>query len=272
MAFPYKVGFMGAGNMSQTIIKGLIEAKVVPSNHIFASNRTPGKLLKVKDQWNLKTLETNEELVEASDIVILAMKPQDFGRAVDPVASLFLEKQVVISLAAGITIESLQKKLPQCRIARVIPNTPSLIGRGVIGYLLEDVDQGLESIVQDLFTPLGFVIKTDDETQLEGLMISCSSGVGFVYELMNYFQDWVEERGFDSITARRMVVETFLGSSLLAAQQKEASLEDLQQKVTSKKGVTAAGLESMRELEIERLLRYSFEKAGLRNQELAKEG
>jgi pyrroline-5-carboxylate reductase len=67
------------------------------------------------------------------------------------------------------------------------------------------------------------------------------------------------------------VVETFLGASLLASQQRDAPLEDLQTKVASKKGVTAAGLQSMRELEIERLLRYSFEKAFLRNQELAKQ-
>ena len=88
---------------------------------------------------------------------------------------------------------------------------------------------------------------------------------------MMYWQDWIEERGFDPEVARKMTVETFLGASLLAAQANGTPLEDLQNKVTSKKGITAAGLQSMRELEIERTLRYSFEKAALRNQELAKE-
>ncbi len=270
MAVPYKIGFMGMGNMAQTIVKGLVESKTLSPSQIFASNRTPGKLVKAVDLWGIKSLPNNEELVEACEIVILAMKPQDFAVAIDPIASLFYEKQIVISLAAGITTAALQKKLPQCRIARVIPNTPSTINRGVIGYLVDEIDLGLEIVVEDLFKPLGFVLPTEDEDQLEGLLISCSSGTGFVFELMTYFQDWVEERGFDPITARKMVVETFAGASLLASQQRETSLEDLQSKVTSKKGVTAAGLESMRELEVERLLRYSFEKAALRNQELAK--
>ena len=270
MAIPYKVGFMGMGNMAQTIVKGLIESKTLNPSQVNASNRTPGKLIKAVDLWGIKTFPNNEELVESSEIVILAMKPQDFHSAIDPIASLFYEKQIVISLAAGITHSALQKKLPQCRVARVMPNTPSIINRGVIGYLIDEDDSGIEIVVEDLFRPLGYVMKTEDESQLEGLMISCSSGTGFIFELMTYFQDWIEERGFDPITARKMVVETFAGASLLAAQQPQTHLEDLQNKVTSKKGVTAAGLESMRELEIERLLRYSFEKAALRNQELAK--
>jgi len=126
-------------------------------------------------------------------------------------------------------------------------------------------------VIEDLFRPLGLVRETEDEMQFEALMVACSAGTGFVFELMSYFQEWIEERGFDPLDARRMIIETFAGASLLAAQQKDLTLEDLQQKVTSKKGVTAAGLESMRELEVERLLRYSFEKAALRNQELAKQ-
>lgn len=271
MAIPYKVGFIGVGNMAQTIIKGLIESNVVVPQHIFASNRSPGKLQKVSDLWGIQAMPNNEEVVEASDIVILAMKPQDFGKAIDPIASLFFEKQIVISLAAGINSDTLGKKIPQCRTVRVMPNTPSLIRRGVIGHYSIEEDPSLEIIVEDLFSPLGFVLKTEDEEQFDALMISCSSGTGFVFELMTYFQDWIEERGFDPITARKMVVETFLGASLLASSQKTSSIEELQQKVTSKKGVTAAGLESMRELELERLLRLSFEKAALRNQELAKQ-
>jgi pyrroline-5-carboxylate reductase len=269
MSLHYKVGFIGVGHMAQAIIKGLVESQVIPPHHIFAYNRTPGKLNKAKETWNIQASANNEELIEASDIVVLAVKPQDFISAIDPLVAQFNEKQIVISLAAGITLDTLGKKLPQCRLVRVMPNTPSIIGKGVIGYLMEEGDAGLESVVEDLFKPLGSVFKTDTEEQFEALMISCSSGTGFVFEFMMYFQDWVEERGFDPITARKLVVDTFVGAGLLANQQKDLGLEEMQNKVTSKKGVTAAGLESMRELEIERLLRYSFEKAALRNQELA---
>lgn len=270
MLIPYKLGFIGMGNMAQSIIKGLIESKAIQPNHLIASNRSPGKLQKAVETWGITAVSTNEDVVDKADVVILSMKPQDLNAAVDPLISAFRENQVVISLAAGFTTQMLRKKLPNTRLVRVIPNTPAVIGKGVIGYLVPTEDNGLESLVEDIFSPLGHVFAVDDDEQMEALMVCCSCGPGFIYEFMMYFQDWVEERGFEPEIARKMVVETFVGGSLLASQNKELSLEDLQNKVASKKGVTVAGLESMRELEIERLLRYSFEKAALRNQELAK--
>lgn len=272
MAFPYKIGFIGTGHLSQTIIKALIETKIVNPTQVYGSNRSPGKLQKAVDTWGIHSMPTNEHLIDTVDIVVLGVKPQDFSSAIDPYLSAFNDKQIVISLAAGINLRSLKKKLPQCRLVRVIPNTPAVIHRGVIGYLMGDKDIGLEGIIEDLFSPLGAVFKVIDEEQLEALMVSCSSGTGFVFEFMSYFQDWILERGFDEEVARRMVVETFLGAAQLAAQNHDLGLEELQSRVVSKKGVTAAGLESMREFEIERALRYSFEKAALRNQELAKQG
>lgn len=271
MEVHYKIGFIGVGNMAQAILKGLIDSKVVSHKSIFATNRSEGKLQKTSEFFSINALSSNEELIDQADVVILAMKPQDLSAAIDPIASTFRPGQIVISLAAGVTLRTLEKKLPDCRIVRVMPNTPALINKGVTGYLTSQKDAGLETLVEDLFSPLGSVIKVDDESQLEALMVSCSSGIGFVYEMMMYMQDWVEERGFEPEVARKMIVDTFLGASLLAHQSGNTQLEELQQKVTSKKGVTAAGLQSMRELEIERTLRYSLEKAALRNQELAKE-
>ena len=271
MAMHYKIGFLGAGNMTQAIVKGLVESNTTPANHIWVSNRTPGKLQKLSEQWVVQVAPNNEALIENCDVIVLATKPQDLGKAIEPLMSIFNPQQIVFSLAAGVTMNELEKKMQGCRLARVMPNTPATIKRGVTGYLLNMDDAGLETVVEDTFSPLGHVMKVEDESQLEALTVACASGTGFVFELMMYFQDWLEEHGFDLIDARKMVVKTFAGASLLAAKSQDKSLEDLQSRVTSKKGVTSAGLESMRELEIERLLRYSFEKAALRNQELAKQ-
>lgn len=272
MSFPYKVGFIGAGNMAQAMIKALVDTKTISPSNIFASNRSPGKLQKAVENWGITAAQINEQVIDACDIVVIAVKPQDFTSAIDPFVSSFRDKQIVVSLAAGLTLHDLQKKIPQSRVVRAMPNTPSVIQRGVIGYLMSDKekDRGLQVIVEDLLSPLGAVFQCADEEQLEALMVSCSSGTGFVFEFMSYFHDWILERGFEEADARRMVVETFLGAAQLAAQNHDLGLEELQSRVTSKKGVTAAGLESMREFEIERALRYSFEKAALRNRELAK--
>lgn len=265
-----KIGFFGAGNMAQAMIKGLIEGGI-PAKNIFASNRSQGKLQKLAETYGIQTASSNDELVDACDIIVLAVKPQDLLSALEPVTRAFDRSKIAISVAAGIRMEKLERYLQDARLVRVMPNTPSLIGRGVIGYLLnDDDDNALESTVEDLFTPLGKVIKVSDEDQFEALMVSCSSGTGFVFEMMMYWQDWIEEHGFSKEEARTMTIETFVGASLLAAQSREG-VEDLQARVTSKKGVTAAGLQSMRELEIERALRISFEKSAMRNKEMARE-
>lgn len=271
MAIPYKIGFIGFGNLAQAITKGLLDNKTLSPHQIYASNRSQGKLLKAQENLKINICGTNEELVDSVDVVVLSVKPQDLNSAIDPVISVFHEKQIVVSLLAGISLRSLEKKLPHCRIVRLMPNTPALISRGIFGFLLNKPDQGLQTLIEDICSPLGYTLQVDDEEQLESLMISTSSGVGFVFELMSYWQDWIEERGFDPQIARKMTVETFLGASQLAALNLNTPIEDLLGKVASKKGVTAAGLQSMRELEIERALRYSFEKSALRNQELAKE-
>ncbi|MBX2988489.1 MAG: pyrroline-5-carboxylate reductase [Bdellovibrionaceae bacterium] len=267
-----RIGFLGAGNMAQTMIRGLLETDFVVPEKILASNRTPGKLQKLSEQYGIRTTPNNEELVEQSDIVVLSVKPQDLLAALEPIARSFSQDQIVISLAAGVRMPVLEKLLPECRLVRLMPNTPSLIGRGVIGYLMnDDEDSALESTVEDLFSSLGQVLRMADEDQLEALMVACSSGTGFVFELMMYWQDWLMEHDFDQETARRMTVETFVGASLLASQSEQIPLEELQNRVASRKGVTTAGLQSMRELEIERALRISFEKAALRNSEIARD-
>lgn len=266
-----RIGFLGAGNMTQALIKGLVESKTLAAEKILVSNRSPGKLQKLKEQFGIHTCSTNEELVENSDIVILATKPQDLLQVIEPLSQFFHDDQIVMSLAAGINMKVLEKYLSHCRVCRVMPNTPTLINRGVIGLFANPKAPEVLDLIEDLFLPLGFVQRVETEEQLESLMIACSSGTGFIFELMMYWQEWLEEHDFESDVAKKMIIETFVGSSLLASQSMDTPLPDLQAKVASKKGITGAGLQSMRETEIERALRLSFEKAAMRNQEMSRE-
>ena len=254
--------------MAQALIKGLIHSKLISNDKIFASNRTPGKLIKLKENFQIQTKELNEEIVEICDIVVLAMKPQDLPAAISSLASQFNENQIVISLAAGISFNVLNKLIPIGRVVRLMPNTPSLIGKGLIGVISARKDEALMDIIKSISSGLGKVIEVENEDQFDSLMIACSSGTGFLFELMLYWQDWITERGFSPEIAKDMTIETFLGAAMLASESKHIDLEELQQRVTSKKGVTFAGLNSMRELEIERTLRISFEKAAMRAKEI----
>src|SRR4051812_9675781 len=96
-----KIGFLGAGNMAQAILRGLLETDFIQAKQIWVSNRTPGKLQKLEQEHHINIAASNEELVDNTDIVILAVKPQDLLGAIEPIARLFTENHIVISLAAG---------------------------------------------------------------------------------------------------------------------------------------------------------------------------
>ena len=132
-------------------------------------------------------------------------------------------------------------------------------------------DIRVDMFMDRMFKPLGLTVRLDEGEAYEAFTVATSAGVGFVFELMIYWQEWLEERGIDSELAQNMTVSTFLGAAELARQASPQSTGDLQAQVTSKKGVTSAGLLSMRELEVERGIRYSFEKAALRDRELVQD-
>jgi pyrroline-5-carboxylate reductase len=266
------VGFIGAGNMASAIIGGWLSKNLITPEEVFVSNRTAGKLQRLETDFKIKTCATNEELVDKCDVVILAVKPQDWEAAIEPLASSFTADQVVISLAAGVQLKKLKKLLPQnVNLARLMANTPARIQRGAFGYCTAGNNIRIDRWMERMFKPLGLTVRLDEGEAFEAFTVATSAGIGFVFELMIYWQEWLEERGIDPAMAQLMTEQTFLGASELAIRQNPQTLTELQSQVTSKKGVTAAGLESMRELEVERLLRYSFEKAAIRDQELSQD-
>lgn len=266
-----KVGFIGIGNMGQAILSALIKSDTLKADQIYIHNRTPGKVKKMVDRFGVESVETPEELVEKSDVVILATKPQDLLELLEPLRNTFTSEKVAISIAAGVKLATLKKYIPDAQLVRVTANTPIFVRKSVIGFCLSEPNIIIEKMVKKLFTPLGYVVSIEEGEEFSSLLVASSSGAGFVLELMKYWQDWVEEYGIEPEVARKIVTETFLGTALLAANDPEMSFDQQIVKVASKKGVTAAGLTSMRELELEGILRMSFNKALMRDNELAKE-
>lgn len=266
-----KIGFIGLGNMGQAILTALMTSGTLDKDQVYVHNRTPGKAQKMVTKFGVHGVETPEELVEKSDIVILATKPQDLLELLEPLRETFTSDKVAISLAAGIQMKTLRKFIPEAELVRVMPNTPIFICKAVISFCLAKPNIILEKLVTKLFSPLGLVVSTEEGEEFSALMVASASGTGFILELMKYWQDWIEENGVDPEIARKVVVETFIGAAQLAQESPDVSFDQHTVRVASKKGVTAAGLSSMRELELEGILRMSFNKALMRDHELAKE-
>ena len=199
-----KVGFLGAGNMGQSMIRALVDTKTIPPENIFATNRSFGKLKKIEELYGVQALQTNEELVDKCNIIVIGVKPQDLVEVLEPIASSFHDSHLVISLAAGFSLKSLQKLLPSVKgIVRAMPNTPATIQKAVVGYCLAEGAEMYEATVEEFLKPLGLVVPAEEGEAFEALTVSCGSGTGFVLELMQYWQEWIEEHGFDSQLAPR---------------------------------------------------------------------
>jgi pyrroline-5-carboxylate reductase len=264
-----KIGIIGCGNLGQAVMKAFIDSGLVQASSVFITNTRFEKSEKLAREYGVNPVATNEELVEKCDVVILGVKPQDLYQTIEPIASVFHEDHIVMSLAAGVTIEALRSLIPDCpNHIRVMPNTAARVKKSVIAYSTSHTAQSQVPWVEMLLSTMGYVVAVEDGDEMQALVVSSSSGIGFVFELMIYWKEWLEERGIEPDTAKKITVQTFLGAAKLAEEASQTGLEELQRKVTSAKGVTAAGLNSIRELEIERALRYSFEKAALRDKEL----
>ncbi len=266
-----KVGFIGMGHIAQSIVGAFIENKILEAEQIFVHNRTPGKAKKMTDRFGVTSLETPEQLIENSDIIILATKPQDLPDLLEPLKNTFTEDKVIISLASGIQLSTLKKFIKKGHLVRLMPNTPIFIRQAVIGFCLMKPNWILENLVKKLFSPLGYVVLTEEGEEFSSITVAASSGTGFVFEIMQYWKDWLQEHGLKPEVAYKIVTRTFMGAACLAEKDPKSSFDELTTKVASKKGVTSAGLESMRELELEGTLRMSFNKALMRDQEIAKD-
>lgn len=264
-----KVGFVGCGNLGQALLRGFLDSKLVRPENVLISGRLEKKLQKIASDFGVKIASSNEYLVENSDIVILGVKPQDFYLAIEPLARTFHQDHVVISLAAGISLSSIQKIIPNTtNIVRLMPNTAAKVGQSVVAYSATSAARAHLRWLESLFATVGVVVPVEEGEMMEALTIAASAGIGFVFEIMIYWQEWLEERGINPDTARKITLQTFKGATSVAEFSGQTSFVELQRKVTSTKGVTAAGLDSMRELELERALRISFEKAAMRDKEL----
>lgn len=264
-----KIGILGCGNLGQAMLRAFIDSGLVTKENLYVTNRVEKKSVNIAAEFGVKALRTNEELVDLCEVVIIGVKPQDLYQTIEPISSSFHDGHTVMCLAAGVSLESLVDLIPEASsIVRVMPNTAAKVKTSVIAYAATEAATAQMGWIKPLLETMGLVVPVEDGEMMEALTVGASSGVGFIFELMIYWKEWLEERGIDPDIAKKITVQVFYGAAKLAESTGNTSLEELQRKVTSLKGVTAAGLDSMRELEIERALRYSFEKAAMRDKEL----
>lgn len=266
------IGFIGAGNMTQSIIGGMMKAGYPPQS-VSVSNPSRTKLDRLEQTFGIHTSLHNREIAEKSDVIVLSVKPQRMHEVCTELAThlVDLDKKLFVTIAAGLRIARYQEFFgPSIKLIRCMPNTPSLVGTGMSGLLAnEQTTRSDAAFVQQIFDYVGQTIWLEDENAMDVFAAIAGSGPAYFFEFMLGLQSAAEKLGFATEQARAIVQQTALGAAHMTCEN-ELSLSELRNQVTSKGGSTAKGIEVFQAAELKATTTQAVEAAVARNQEMAK--
>ena len=264
------IAFVGGGNMAQAIIRGLINAGHPASRLKVSDPDTKQRAVLADIHSDLVVTDDNSVAISATDIVVLAVKPQIMATVAKQVAAdIDTKSPLIISIAAGTTLASLTEWLGNnTPIVRVMPNQPALIGAGMSGLCATDnLDAANRDLASYVMAAAGEISWFASEADMDSVTAISGSGPAYFYLVMEILQEVAEEFGFDALTARQLSVQTALGASQVANHTDE-ELALLREKVTSPGGTTAAAIAALEAAEIRAIFRTALQAARSRSIEL----
>ncbi|MBN9119202.1 MAG: pyrroline-5-carboxylate reductase [Planctomycetes bacterium] len=268
--FPLSVGFLGAGQMATALASSWVKAGLLDVTRSRASDPYPEARAKFEAATGLHTAPTNGEVVMQCDALVLAVKPQILPAVMAEIRPALEPRHLVISIAAGVTLDALAAGLGPARIARVMPNTPCLVGASATGYALRNerpnnLDVG---VVGKLFGAVGKAYHLS-EPLLDAVTGLSGSGPAFVYLFIEALADGGVKCGLPRATAQALAAQTVLGAAkmVLETGQHPGALKDA---VASPGGTTIAGLHALERAAFRAAAMDAVEAACKRAQELGK--
>lgn len=263
-----RLGFLGAGNMSGALIKGLLHGKVLAADRITASDVKPERLEQLRGKHGIRTTEDNGRLVRDVDVLVLAVKPQSIDKVLTEIGSDVRSDQLVVSVAAGVPIEALEARLPAgSRVVRAMPNTPATVQAGATaiagGAHAHEDDL---RVARELFEAVGRVVVLD-EGLLDAVTGLSGSGPAYVMLIIEALADGGVKVGLHRDTALLLAAQTVFGSAslLLETGEHPGRLKDM---VTSPGGTAIAGLHTLESGALRKTLIDAVETATKRAAEL----
>lgn len=241
-----QIGFIGAGNMAQAIIHGLIKAGLAPNN-IHCSNPSAAKLEQLTSQYpKLNTSQDNSLIASASDILVIAVKPQKMQSALDSIKQLKLSDKLIISVAAGVETDAIANLLEQAvPVVRAMPNTPATIGQGATGlFANSQVSDQQKSFASAIFDAVGISVWIDSEAQMDLVTAISGSGPAHYFLFLEAVIQSAIAQGMEATIAKTLALQTALGAAKMVEHNPETDIAKLRNNVTSPGGTTAAAIDS----------------------------
>ncbi|MGP4081020.1 pyrroline-5-carboxylate reductase [Pseudalkalibacillus sp. R45] len=264
-----RITFVGAGSMAESIIKGLVSRKMIPSPNIMVTNRTDEDRLEyLEDKYGIHISHDDERILTETDLIVLAMKPKDAQSGLERIRPYVKHSHIITSVMAGITTEFIESVLEcDCPVIRTMPNTSAEIGHSTTTLCIgknTTLEQSL--IVEELFKAIGSVTVVQEQ-YMDATTALAGSGPAYLYYIAEAMKQAAINLELDEAKARELIAETMIG----AGQMMKASSTDLNQlriNITSPGGTTEAGLSALMERHVEDAFKHCILDAAKRSKEL----
>lgn len=267
------IAFIGTGNMSYAIIGGMVKSGF-DAQHIIATNRNEDKLAKVSADFGVQTTTNNLDAIAQAEVIVLSVKPQMMAELCQTIqaSGIDFKNKLFVSVAAGITVTRLREMLGHpVRLVRCMPNTPSLLGKGVSGLFAADVSADEQTLIEQVFSSTGIVVWLDEEQKINDIIAVTGSSPAYFFLFMETIEAKALELGFSAVQARQLVEQTALGAAMMACDQQAISLEQLRANVTSKGGTTHAAIETYKANHINKITSDAMDACIARAKEMEQE-
>ena len=237
-----KIAFIGAGVMGEAIIAALLRQKITTPGTVYAHDIDQVRLTAIEKKYKVNSTSDIAKAVSDCDVVVLSIKPQVLAQVMNNLKGALKEGQLVLSIVAGASIETISKGLQHDSVVRVMPNTPAQIGQGMsVWTATGTVSQVQKDMAQIILGAMGKEIYLQDEKYIDMATAISGSGPAYIFLIMEALTDAAVHIGLPRKTAEKLVIQTVLGSAYLSRETGKHAAE-LKNMVTSPGGTTAEGL------------------------------
>jgi len=245
------LAFIGSGTMAEAMIQVLVNKELVAPAHICASGPREKRAEELNRRYGVIGTTDNREAAEAADVVVLSVKPQVLPAVLAELRGLIFPEGLVLSIVAGMDIDTIASGIEHEAVVRAMPNTPAQIGEGMTVWTASaDVREAQWAQARAILQAMGHQIYVQDEDMLDMATAVSGTGPTYVFLMMEALTDAAVHLGFSRRVAEELVTQTVLGSASFACQS-DRHLAEMRNMVTSPGGTSAEAI-------------YQLEKGGLR--------
>jgi len=266
-----KIAFIGAGNMTRSIIAGLT-SNGYDSDYITATDPNKEQRNLLTNLYDINTTGDNTLAANNADVIVLSVKPQIMELVCGGLIDIDFSNKLVISIAAGISASRLNEWLEtKVNLIRVMPNTPALVNKGMSGlYATESVHEDDKAFASELMQAVGKVCWVKEESEINNVIAAAGSAPAYFFLFMEAMQKEAIAQGFDKETARLLVQQSAIGAAEMVIANANIDISTLREQVTSKGGTTAEALSTFNEHQLSDIVAKAMQAAVSRAEEMEK--